>query len=99
MLEALIIKDECGDLLRTQTYQYIARSDGGSVYTNQDALKEYGSKRISNPKNSSFQDLYVNGMIQPEVNYRVHKDCLTLTTTDTPAKDVPIALQFVSTFL
>jgi hypothetical protein len=98
-LEALTIRDECGCLLRTKTYQYITHSNEGTIYTDQDELKEYGDKGILNPKCNSFQDLYVNGMIQPQKNYQVRNGTLVLTTEDMPSKDVPITLQFVSAYL
>jgi hypothetical protein len=99
VLEALIMKDSCGCLLTAQTYQYIARSDGERIYTNRDEWTLYGNRGIENPQCSSFQDLYVNGMIQPPVNYQVREGCLALKTLDTPGKDVPISLQFASVFM
>lgn len=59
----------------------------------------YGNKGILNPELSSYQNLYVNGVLQPHVNYTVQTGMLTLQTEDTPLKGAPIVLQFVSLYL
>lgn len=83
--------------LRANVCQYTALSDGVKrQYTNQDALHAYGGCGILPPSSTSYCNLYVNGMLQPKVNYRITEGLLTFLTTDVPPKDAPIVLQFIS---
>jgi len=95
ILESIIINDANGHLLRVGTVQYNTRADGKKVYTNQDELKMYGNTGIIDPKQSAYQNLFVNGVIQPTVNYMVQKGYLTLKTEDVPLSGAPISLQYV----
>ncbi|NJD02859.1 MAG: DUF4183 domain-containing protein [Ruminiclostridium sp.] len=99
IIEFIIIKDANNRLLRAETYQYNAYSDNKRIYTNSDGIKMYGDTDIPNPKQTSFQNLFINGAIQPHVNYLVKKSLLTLKTLDTPLKGGPILLQFITSFL
>ena len=99
ILESLIIKDSGNRLLKAEAYEYIARSDGNKIYTDNDEIVMYGNKGISDPQESSYQNLFVNGVIQPQVNYFVQKGLLTLDTVDAPIKGAPVALQFVRVFV
>ncbi len=97
-LEYLIIKDNDGKLLKAESYQYNALADGGKTYTNSDELTMYGDKGILDPKQTSYQNLFVNGVKQPEINYIVKEGLLILRIEHAPAKEVPITIQFISLF-
>lgn len=84
-------------LIRANVCQYTALSDGVTRhYTNQDAVPEYKGCRIPPPDCTSYYNLYVNGMLQPKVNYSISEGHLDFMTTDLPPKDVPIVLEFIS---
>ncbi|WP_333650537.1 DUF4183 domain-containing protein [Lacrimispora sp.] len=97
-LEYLIIKDESGQLLKAETYQYNTLSNGERIYTNSDELTMYGDKGILDPKQTSYESLFVNGVIQPGINYIVKEGMLILRIESTPAKEIPITIQFISLF-
>jgi len=89
ILESLIIKDSNNQLLRAESYQYYTYSDGEKIYT---------SKGILSPEQSSYQNLFVNGVIQPDVNYMVKNNYLILGTENKPLPGSPISLQYISAF-
>ncbi|OPJ56231.1 hypothetical protein CLOTH_06350 [Alkalithermobacter paradoxus] len=79
-----------------KNYQYNAISDGfKKEFTNNDALTVYKSNGIPDPNKVSLINLFVNGVLQPKVNYRVKKGLLTLTTNDIPIKGIPITLEYL----
>ncbi|MDP4552581.1 DUF4183 domain-containing protein [Alkalihalobacillus macyae] len=83
--------------LETWTYTYNAKSDGKSFcYRNEDELKEYGSLGILNPASVSLINLFINGVLQPQVIYEVTKGCLKLKVNTAPPKDAPVILQFIA---
>ena len=96
ILESILVKDANDQLIRTETSQYNAYSDEEKIYTNQDEIIMYGKSGIPAPERSSYQNLFVNGVIQPDVSYLVRKGCLFLKTTDTPLRGAPISLQSIS---
>lgn len=84
-------------LIRAKVCQYTALSDGVTRhYTNQDAVPEYKGCGILPPDCTSYYNLYVNGMLQPKVNYTISEGQLDFMTTDLPPKEVPIVLEFIS---
>ncbi len=99
ILEYLIIKDKNDQLLRAQTYQYNTYANGEKIYTDTDELTMYGDKGILEPRQTSYQNLFVNGVIQPSINYIVKKGILILEVDDAPIKGTPISIQFISLFL
>ncbi|WP_356714735.1 DUF4183 domain-containing protein [Peribacillus sp. Bi96] len=52
-----------------------------------------GNQTILDPSNTSFMNLFINGVLQPHANYTVEKGKLKLNTVDTPIKGAPIILQ------
>lgn len=97
-LEMIKIKDRCGHPYWMECSQYNTFSNGGRIYTDRDGLKKYGSTDIVCPSERMFQALYVNGMIQPKVNYRVRQRLLALDTNDLPPKKEPITLQMYTAY-
>lgn len=80
-----------------ETVQYITLAEEGkNVYTNKDALKQYGSSDILDPDNVSTLNLFVNGVLQPPSIYNVEEGILHLESSDLPPKDAPITLLFVT---
>ena len=60
------------NLLHADTYQYNALSDGVKrIYTNNDELTQYGDKGILDPNDVSSFGLFINGVLQPKVNYEI----------------------------
>ncbi|MGY0693617.1 DUF4183 domain-containing protein [Virgibacillus sp. FSP13] len=79
-----------------KTFQYLTLADENKrIYTDQDALKQYGSSNIPNPDNISYMNLFINGVLQPEVLYRVHEGSLELLSSDLPLQGTTIILLFV----
>lgn len=70
--------------------------EGKKVYTDEDALKQYGSSDILNPEHVSTINLFVNGVLQPPSIYRVEEGILNLESSDLPPKGAPIILLFVT---
>jgi len=90
-------KDKYGAIIPAEIYHYNTISDGAKKeFTNEDELKFYGNKGIIDPKQVSLINLYINGVLQPKVNYTVKKGLLTLLTSDIPHKGVPISLEFIT---
>lgn len=88
--------DMTSKVIKTDTYQYNALSDGESfIYTNEDELKEYGNRGILDPKAVSYINLFINGLLQPPNTYEVKKGEMRLKTIDVPQKNTPITLQFI----
>lgn len=83
--------------LKADVYQYNTLSDGDKkIYTNADELTEYGNKGILNPQKVSFSSLFINGVLQPEINYKIKEGLLTLNTKNIPIKNSPIIIPFVT---
>lgn len=79
-----------------ETFQYIALAEEDKrIYTNEDALQQYGSSNILNPNSVSNVNLFVNGVLQPPSIYDLKEGTLTLESEDLPPKDAPIILLFV----
>lgn len=84
-------------MIKADIYQYNALSDGiKKIYTNEDEIMEYGDRGILDPKSVSYYNLFINGVLQPRVNYEIEKGRLTLKTEDVPLKDSPIIITFIS---
>ncbi|WP_419960255.1 DUF4183 domain-containing protein [Psychrobacillus sp. BM2] len=78
------------------TTEFFVLSDGvKKVYTEQDAITGYGNQQIVNPITVSYMNLFINGVLQPKVNYRVTEGMLVLLTEDAPEKGCPIILQMI----
>lgn len=81
-------------LLKTETFQYTAISDGTKkVYTNSDAVLQYSTSGILDPGSVSFVNLFINGMLQSPNLFVVQPGVLILS--DVPIQGVPLILQFV----
>ncbi|AKL96314.1 hypothetical protein CACET_c28690 [Clostridium aceticum] len=98
-LESIIIEDIHHQLLEVATYQYTAFGSGKKIYTNIDELRMYGNQGILDPRQISYQNLFINGVLQPPMNYVVEKGLLLLKTEDIPLEKSPISLQFITLFL
>ncbi|EHQ90643.1 DUF4183 domain-containing protein [Desulfosporosinus youngiae] len=96
ILESLIIKNKNDILLQAAIYQFNAFAGGERVYTNEDEIMMYGDEGILDPRQTSYQMLFINGVIQPEKNYTLQKGLLILEVACLPKPGVPISIQFVS---
>ena len=87
------------NVLKADTYQYNALSDGvSSIYTNENELKEYGERGILDPNVVSYINLFINGVLQPPNTYEVKKGFLRLNTKEVPQKNTPIIIQFITIY-
>ena len=66
------------------------------VYTNADELKEYGDKGIFSPEEVSYYNLYVNGILQPKVNYIMKKGMLKFITGDIPGPGATVIIKNIT---
>ena len=81
---------------QVQLFEYYTISDGNKrIFTDKDALEEYGKQYILDPKYYSYSNLFINGVLQPSANYNVKKGELIINTEDLPLKKSPITLQMV----
>ncbi|MCM3796759.1 MULTISPECIES: DUF4183 domain-containing protein [Priestia] len=75
---------------------YFTFSDGQKrLYTNNDGIAQYGVTEILAPDEVSYINLFINGILQPHINYQIQKGSLALLTEEVPLKGVPIIIQFV----
>jgi hypothetical protein len=85
--------------IQTTNVLYFTFADGEKyMYTNDDAIPEYGITTILSPNDVSYINLFINGMMQPLPFYQVTKGTLTLLVPYPPEKGVPIILQFISIY-
>lgn len=96
ILESILLKTNSSKLFQAELEQYNALSNSGKTYTDNDELKMYGNFGIPDPKNASYQNLLVNSVLQPPINYSVQKGSISLQTEDTPLVNAPLTLQSVS---
>ncbi|GMG76912.1 DUF4183 domain-containing protein [Priestia megaterium] len=84
------------DLIPSTNLLYFTFSDGQKrLYTNNDGIAQYGTTEILAPEEASYINLFINGILQPNINYQIQKGSLTLLTEEVPSKGVPIIIQFV----
>lgn len=75
---------------------YFTFSDGQKLaYTNSDGIPSFGTTQILSPSEVSYMNLFINGMIQPQTEYRVTAGELTLLGPEPPLEGVPIVLQYI----
>jgi len=97
ILSFVTFKDRNGMVLPAEVYYYSTISDGHKrEFTDEDELKPYGGKGIPDPERASFVNLYINGVLQPKVNYLVKEGLLRLRTSDLPQKGVIITLEYIT---
>jgi len=78
------------------SHEFFVLSDGKKkVYTEDDALSEYGVQQIWNPSHIAYMNLFINGILQPKLNYEVTEGKIILRTEDVPAEGCPIILQMI----
>jgi len=99
ILEYFKVKDKNNQLLTEEVYQYNTLATEKKIYTNEDELTMYGDKGIIDPKQTSYQNLFVNSVLQPKVNYIVKEGLLVLKTENNPIEGVPMSIQFITLFL
>lgn len=81
---------------KVKIYEYHTISNGCQrVFTEQDALCEYGEQKILSPDKVSYVNLFINAVLQPSENYTVEEGKITLHTDDIPISGTPINLQMV----
>ena len=74
----------------------IISAENNQYNTNSDGIKrEFTDEGIPNPNEVSFFNLFINGVLQPKINYALEQGLLTLKTEDIPREGVPIILQYL----
>lgn len=97
ILECITFLPHCESQISASNQYFVATCRAAQrLYTDADALPQYGGHGIPAPCDVSFLNLYVNGILQPTVNYAVEKGMLTLTCTDLPPCGAPLVLEAVS---
>ena len=66
------------------------------TFTDHDHIQGVGGNYIPDPRDVSFESVYVNGVLQPAANYTYTKGKLMFLTADLPPQNAPILAQFVS---
>ena len=94
ILESIAIKDTCGHLMEVEDYQYDILADERRVYYSGGEITPYG-RGILSPRLTSYQNLLVNAVNQPDIDYQVADNCLVFKTADLPTVEAPITLQSV----
>ena len=83
--------------LSTLVKKFIAISDGEKrIYTNQDMVTEFGEIKITDPNKVSYVNVFINGVLQPSINYEITEGEFLLKSIDIPHRGVPIIIQFVT---
>ncbi|WDW06776.1 DUF4183 domain-containing protein [Priestia aryabhattai] len=81
---------------KVRIFEYYTVAGGSKrIFTDQDALKEYGTQRILDPESYSYSNLFINGVLQPSSNYSVQKGLLIINTEDIPLEKSPVILQMI----
>ncbi|WP_445486998.1 DUF4183 domain-containing protein [Niallia sp. 03133] len=81
---------------KIRIFEFYSISNGEKrIYTENDALQEYGKQVILDPLSISYMNLFVNGVLQPHKNYEVKKGKIIIKTEDIPQKGSPIILQMI----
>ncbi|MGE7762412.1 DUF4183 domain-containing protein [Peribacillus sp. NPDC097895] len=76
------------------SYEFYAIANGYQrIFEEKDGITDIGKQIILDPSNTSFMNLFINGVLQPHDNYTVEKGKFKLNTIDTPIKGTPIILQ------
>lgn len=99
ILEYFLIQNISNQLLKAENYQYNTLASGKKTYTNSDELTMYGQEGILDPNQTTYQNLFINGVIQPAINYLVETGMLMLDVEYLPIEGAPISIQFITIFL
>lgn len=96
IISFITLKNEQEEILQTEIYQYnTIYIKGKKEFANDDELIEYGNNGILNPRDVSYYNLFINGVLQPKSTYIVHEGVLTLISNTTYPNECPIILQFL----
>lgn len=83
-------------LVSVKNLMFFTVSDGTKlVYKNVDGLPQLGITEILAPKQVSYMNLFINGILQSTNSYDVQSGTLTLLTDEVPPAGTPITLQFI----
>ncbi|MGB3890855.1 DUF4183 domain-containing protein [Priestia megaterium] len=81
---------------KVRIFEYYTVAGGSKrIFTDQDALKEYGTQHILDPESYSYSNLFINGVLQPSSNYSVQRGLLIINTEDIPLEKSPVILQMI----
>ncbi len=81
---------------KVRVYEYIAIANGYQKnFTDKDAVKGYGNHQILSCKDVSFMNLFINAVLQPEMNYKIDEGILILLTEDAPIEGAAVILQMI----
>ena len=76
--------------------EFFAESDGRQkIFTEEDGNKVLGKQQILDPSEVSYMNLFINGVLQPKINYEVIEGKIILKTDDAPLFGSPIILQMI----
>lgn len=95
LIESVTVYDGDGQIIKAVEDQFLAFSNGSWFFTDCDASQEYNSGPIASPLCSTFQFIFVNGVIQPQRVYEVRDDCIIFCTAKTPKAGMPVMQQAI----
>lgn len=96
ILELVRVHGPNHELLKFNQTQYLSYThDDKTTYTNSDNIKMYHSATLHDVYDCTYHNLFVNGAIQPEVNYQLSPNKLVLIETPDVCYG-PITLQAVT---
>lgn len=78
---------------------YYTVANGNRIYTDEDGIKDYKDNIILDPKHTTYTNLFINGVLQPNDLYTVNKGLLIFESDEPPEKGTPIILQFVKIYI
>ncbi|MCA0174225.1 DUF4183 domain-containing protein [Bacillus sp. RAR_GA_16] len=77
-------------------YEYFALAKKDQkIFTDRDAVKGYCQQNILSPSDVSYINLFINGVLQPEMNYFVKEGMLVILTEDAPITGAAVSLQMI----
>lgn len=97
-LEIFCLYNPKGQLLKGENQLYLTLAADQRTYFESPQEKAIAPGVIPSPSQVSFQKLYINGVLQPPVNYSIAPHSLTLITADIPLPASPITLESVSIY-
>lgn len=98
VLESVIVGRNKYLPFRAANCHFNAFSKQKNIFTDKDNIEFYDGCSISTPSDTTYQQLFVNAMLQAPVSYTAQTGVLKLNTYDTPIKDAPFVLQQVSVY-
>lgn len=91
-----ISRRRCSRPLKTRSYFYYALGDGvKSLFTLRDQMPGYASA-LPNPRKISLTNVFVDGILQSPLSYRLHPHGLQFISEHIPGRESRVIAQFIA---